>query len=298
MPSLHGSGRVIPCDPFAMTPPEDSPASSAATGDQNQVAAGTSPVEQGPPLSFRGLLGRKIGMTQIFDAESGRVVPVTVIEAGPCPVLTIRSAERDGYEAVQIGFKDRPRRLASRSVRGQVAALEGRRAKRRVEAGVATLPKAGCEPQRFVREFRGPSEGLEVGQVLTVAVFNGVSSVDVTGTTKGRGTAGVMKRHGFKGQRATHGVKKVHRHAGGTSMNTSPARVFKGKKMAGRHGNERSTMRNLRVVGVDGGSNLLLVRGAVPGPRGSFLIIRRTNMLRKIGGGPSPTTKKKKAGGK
>jgi len=237
-------------------------------------------------------------MTQVFDAESGRVVPVTVIEAGPCPVLSIRSVARDGYDAVQIGFGEKPRRLASRSQRGQVAALEGRRAKRRSEGGVATLPKAGCEPQRFIREFRGTADGLEVGQVLTVGVFEGVSSVDVTGTSKGRGTAGVMKRHGFKGQRATHGVKKVHRHAGGTSMNTSPARVFKGKRMAGRYGNERSTMRNLRVVGVDGAGNLLLVRGAVPGPRGGYVIIRRTNMLRKIGGGPAPTAKKKKAGGK
>ncbi|MFM8578270.1 MAG: 50S ribosomal protein L3 [Planctomycetaceae bacterium] len=237
-------------------------------------------------------------MTQVFDAESGRVVPVTVIEAGPCPVLMVRSTDRDGYAAVQVGFADKPRRLASRSSRGQVAALDGRRAKKRSESGVATLPKAGCEPQRFIREFRGPPEGLAVGQVLTVAVFDGVRAVDVTGTTKGRGTSGVMKRHGFKGQRATHGVKKVHRHAGGTSMNTSPARVFKGKRMAGRYGNERSTMRNLRVVGVDAGNNLLLVRGAVPGPRGTFLVIKRTNVLRKVGGGPSPSTKKKKAGGK
>ena len=243
-----------------------------------------------------GLLGRKVGMTQIFDAESGIVVPVTVIEAGPCPVTCVRTPERDGYAAVQIGFADKPRRLASRSVRGQVANLDGRRAKRRTEAGVSSLPKAGCEPQRFVRELRGVYDGAEVGQVLTVAVFEGVDFVDVTGTTKGRGTAGVMKRHGFKGQRATHGVKKVHRHAGGTSMNTSPARVFKGKKMAGQYGNEQSTMRNVRLERIDAGSNLLLVRGAVPGPNGSFVVIRQTNKLKKVGG--FKPTSKKKGGGK
>jgi large subunit ribosomal protein L3 len=239
----------------------------------------------------KGLLGRKVGMTQIFDAD-GKVVPVTVIEAGPCPVLAVRTSERDGYAAVQLGFRDKPRRLASRSVRGQVANLDGRRAKRRAEAGVTAVPKAGCEPQRFVRELRGLYEGVEVGQVLTVDLFEGVEFVDVIGTTKGRGTAGAMKRHGFKGQRASHGVKKVHRHSGGTSMNTSPARVFKGKKMAGRYGHERSTMRNIKLVRVDAGGNLLVVRGAVPGPNGSYVVIRQTNTLRKVGVA-APTGKKK-----
>jgi large subunit ribosomal protein L3 len=239
-----------------------------------------------------GLLGRKVGMTQIFDAESGVVVPVTVIEAGPCPVTFVRTPERDGYAAVQIGFADKPRRLASRSSRGQVAKLDGRRAKRRAEAGVATLPKADCEPQRFVRELRGVYEGVEVGQSLTVDVFEGVEFVDVIGVTKGRGTAGVMKRHGFKGQRATHGVKKVHRHQGGTGQNTSPARVFKGKRMAGRYGNERSTMRNVRLVRVDKESNLLLVRGAVPGPNGAFVTVLKTNKIKRVGVA-APTGKKK-----
>ena len=128
-------------------------------------------------------------------------------------------------------------------------------------------------------------------------VFEGVERVDVSGTTKGRGTAGVMKRHGFKGQRATHGVKKVHRHQGGTSMNTSPARVFKGKRMAGRYGNERSTMRNLKVVRIDKEHNLILVRGAVPGPNGSLLEVRQTNLIKKVAGPGAPTSKKK-AGGK
>ncbi len=239
-----------------------------------------------------GLLGRKVGMTQIFDPESGVVVPVTVIEAGPCPITSVRTPERDGYSAVQIGFADKPRRLASRSVRGQVAKLDGRRAKRRAEAGVATLPKADCEPQRFVRELRGVYEGVEVGQKLTVEVFEGVEFVDVVGTTKGRGTAGVMKRHGFKGQRASHGVKKVHRHQGGTGQNTSPARVFKGKRMAGRYGNERSTMRNIKLVRIDKDANLLLVRGAVPGPNGSFVTVLKTNKFKKAGA-PMPAGKKK-----
>lgn len=239
-----------------------------------------------------GLLGRKVGMTQIFDPESGVVVPVTVIEAGPCPVTSVRTPERDGYAAVQIGFADKPRRLASRSIRGQVAKLDGRRAKKRSEAGVESLPKADCEPQRFVRELRGIYEGVEVGQKLTVEVFEGVEFVDVVGTTKGRGTAGVMKRHGFKGQRATHGVKKVHRHQGGTGQNTSPARVFKGKRMAGRFGSERSTMRNIKVVRVDKDANLLLVRGAVPGPNGTFVTVLKTNKFKKVGA-PMPAGRKK-----
>jgi large subunit ribosomal protein L3 len=242
----------------------------------------------------KGLLGRKIGMTQVFDAD-GTVVPVTVIEAGPCPVLVVRSVDRDGYSAVQIGFRDKPRRLASRSLRGQVANLDGKRSKARAEAGVQAALKAGCEPQRIVREMRGLYDGAEVGQVLTVDVFEGIDFVDVTGTTKGRGTAGVMKRHGFKGQRASHGVKKVHRHQGGTGQNTSPARTFRGKRMAGRYGNERSTMRNLKLVRIDKDSNLLLVRGAIPGPQGSYVMVRQTNKIKRVGSG-APVSKKKGGG--
>jgi large subunit ribosomal protein L3 len=256
------------------------------------MAASTKAPEK---VGRKGLLGRKVGMTQIFDAN-GAVVPVTVIEAGPCPVLAVRAPERDGYSAVQLGFLDKPRRLASRAIRGQVANLDGRRAKRRAEGGVASAAKANCEPQRLVREFRGVYEGAEVGSVMTVAVLEGVGFVDVTGTTKGRGTAGVMKRHGFKGQRASHGVKKVHRHQGGTSMNTSPARVFKGKKMAGRYGNERSTMRNIKLVSVDAERNLIVVRGAVPGPIGGYVLVRETNKIKKVGA--AAPAGKKKAGAK
>ena len=260
---------------------------------ENKTSAGKSPSANGR----KGLLGRKVGVTQVFDA-TGAVVPVTVIEAGPCAVMQVRTVARDGYDAVQIGFLDKPRRLASRSVRGHVAKLDSRRAKRAAEAGREAVPKAGCEPKRFVRELRGHYEGLEVGGVLTVGVFDGVEAVDIVGTTKGRGTAGVMKRHGFKGQRASHGVKKVHRHQGGTSMNTSPARVFKGKRMAGRYGHERSTMRNVKLVRIDAENNLLLVRGAVPGPNGGFVVVRQTNMVKRLGGAAPVSGAKKKAGAK
>jgi large subunit ribosomal protein L3 len=225
-----------------------------------------------------GLLGRKVGMTQIFD-ESGAAIPVTVIQAGPCQVLQLRTKDRDGYEAVQVGYLDKPRRLARRSERGHVAKLDSRRARSRTKAGLAPLDKAGAEPKRVIREFSAPLEGVVVGQQFTVELFAGGGAVDVTGYTKGRGTAGVMVRHNFKGQRASHGVKKVHRHGGGTSMNTFPARVFKGKRMAGRLGNEKVTARNLKVVRVDAENNLLIVRGAVPGANGGYLLIRPTNVV-------------------
>jgi large subunit ribosomal protein L3 len=225
-----------------------------------------------------GLLGRKVGMTQIFD-ERGQVVPATVIAAGPCHVLQLRTQQKDGYEAIQLGFLDKPRRLASRAARGHVAKLESKRQKRRSAAGVEAAPKADCEPQRFVRELRGSAEGLQVGQELKVDVFAEIKAVDVVGTTKGRGTAGVMKRHNFHGQRATHGVKKVHRHAGSIGCNTDPHHVFKGRRMAGHYGAARRTARNLKVVRVDLENNLLLVLGAVPGPNGGYVVIRQTNKL-------------------
>jgi large subunit ribosomal protein L3 len=223
-------------------------------------------------------------MTQIFG-EGGEMIPVTVIQAGPCHVLQIRTKERDGYEAVQVGFLDKPRRLASRSERGHVTKLDGKRAKRRSAAGGELPAKADCEPKRLVQEFRDKKGGLstadyKVGQAITVDVFNGVKVVDVTGMTKGRGTTGVMVRHNFQGQRATHGTKKVHRHAGSTGCNTWPARTFKGRRMAGRYGAEKSTMRNIKLVRIDAENNLLLVRGAVPGPIGGFVTIRQANMLR------------------
>ena len=225
-----------------------------------------------------GLLGRKVGMTQIFD-ESGNAVPVTVIAAGPCHVLQLRTVDRDGYEAVQLGYQDKPRRLASRSQRGHVAKLDSKRAKARAKAGAEPLPKAGCEPQRFVREFRGKTEGLSVGQTLDVTQFAEVKRVDIVGTTKGRGTTGVMVRHNFHGQRASHGVKKVHRHPGSIGQSQFPGHVPKGRRMAGQYGNARSTMRNVRVVRVDAENNLLLIHGAVPGPNGGYVMIKQTNKL-------------------
>lgn len=268
---------------------KDETPESQSDSDASAVATAPEPAEMGR----KGLLGRKVGMTQVFD-EDGTVVPVTVIEAGPCTVLLSRSAERDGYDAIQVGYRDKPRRLASRSVRGQVVKLDSKRAKKRSHAGVEMVAKADCEPQRFVREFRGETKA-RVGQKITVSVFEGCDAVDVIGVSKGRGTAGVMKRHGFSGQRASHGVKKVHRHQGGTGMCQSPGRLFKGKKMAGRFGNERSTMRNLRLVDIDNDRNLLVVRGAVPGPNGGYVVVRQTNKVKRSGGVGTPTMKKKGA---
>jgi len=240
-----------------------------------------------------GLLGRKVGMTQVYD-EGGQLVPVTVIETGPCTVLQLRTRDRDGYEAVQIGFDDhlsendkqrsadqRNRNRASRAERGHVVALGSKRQKARQAAGVEPLPKPDCEPKRFIREFRteGDDHGCEVGQELTLDLFADATHVDVIGTSKGRGTAGVMKRHNFSGQRASHGVKRVHRHAGSIGMSADPARVLKGTRMAGRYGNSRVTVRHLKVVRVDAENNMLLVRGAVPGPNGAYVQIRQTNKL-------------------
>lgn len=229
----------------------------------------------------KGILGRKVGMTQIYD-EAGNAIPVTVVQAGPCRVLQVRTLERDGYEAVQLGYLDKPRRLALRSERGHVASLASKRSKKLSAAGVAAVAKADCEPKRFVRELRGAVEGVAVGQDVTVQALADVKAVDVTGLTKGRGFSGAMKRHGFAGQRATHGVKKVHRHMGGTgalAANRGGGRMKKGKKMPGQYGHEQVTIRNLRLVRVDGDSNLLLINGAIPGPNGGYVVVRETNKV-------------------
>lgn len=229
----------------------------------------------------RGILGRKVGMTQIYD-ETGRCMPVTVVQAGPCPVLQVKTVERDGYEAIQLGFLDKPRRLARRSERGHVARLDSKRARKLAAAGVQVPEKAGCEPQRFIRELRGPVGDRQVGQVITVEVLEGVRAVDVTGLSKGRGYSGAMKRHGFAGQRASHGVKKVHRHMGGTgalAANRGGGRMKKGKRMPGRYGHERVTIRNIRLVRIDKEQHLLLLHGAVPGPNGGLVVVRETNKV-------------------
>ena len=237
----------------------------------------------------KGLLGRKVGMTQIYDEETGVVTPVTVIEAGPCTVLQIRTQDRDGYEAVQLGYLDKARpqkdrrsrpSQASRSERGHVADIKSKRAKKRAELkDFEPVPKANCEPKRFIREFRGKTDDYEVGQEINVDVLADAGRVDVIGTSKGRGYAGVMKRHNFSGQRASHGVKKVHRHAGGTGMSASPSRLFKGRRMSGQYGNARVTTRNLKVMRIDTDNNLIIVRGAIPGPNGGFVMVRETNKL-------------------
>jgi large subunit ribosomal protein L3 len=206
-----------------------------------------------------GLLGRKVGMTQVYQ-ENGTAVPVTVLECGPCTVLQVRTPERDGYSAVQLGFLDKKRKVASQAERGHA---------RKVDA----------EPKRFVREIRQaePVAGVDEGQTLTVEVFSGIAAVDVTGTSKGRGFSGVMKRHGFGGLRATHGVKRMHRHPGSSGPSADPSRTRKGIRKPGQYGNARVTVRNLEVVQVDPVQNLLVVRGAVPGPNGGYLMIRQTN---------------------
>jgi large subunit ribosomal protein L3 len=178
-----------------------------------------------------------------------------------------------------LGYLDKPRRLAARSVRGHVAKLDSKRQKSQSAAGVEPVAKAGCEPKRLVREFRIPVEGYKVGQEVKVDALAEVKAVDITATSKGRGYSGAMKRHNFSGQRASHGVKKCHRHLGGTGSSACPSRLFKGRKMAGQYGNANCTVRNLKVVRVDTDNGLLLVKGAVPGPNGGFVVIKPTNKL-------------------
>jgi len=223
-----------------------------------------------------GLLGKKIGMTQVYN-DDGVIVPVTVIEAGPCVVTQVRTADRDGYDAVQLGFGDKPRRLASRAARGHVAEIAGRRQKQRAAAGVESVSRADCEPKSFVREFRcDAGHDFEVGQSLAADVVADWKFIDVIGTSKGRGYAGVMKRHNFSGQRASHGVKRVHRHPGSIGQSADPARVIKGTRMAGRYGGSRVTVRNLKLVKADAENNMVLVEGAVPGPNGGYVVLRHS----------------------
>ncbi|AMV36010.1 50S ribosomal protein L3 [Planctomyces sp. SH-PL62] len=205
-----------------------------------------------------GLLGRKIGMTQIFQ-EDGTAVPITVLECGPCTVLQVRTDEVDGYHAVQLGFDDKKRKNATQAERGHAKKVE-------------------AEPKRYVKEIR-QAEAVDVaaGTTLTVEVFGDVKNVDVTGVSKGRGFSGVMKRHGFRGLRATHGVKRMHRHPGSSGPSADPSRTRKGIRKPGQFGNAQVTVRNLEIVRVDPTNNLLLLRGAVPGPNGGYLTVRQTN---------------------
>ena len=233
-----------------------------------------------------GLLGRKIGMTQVHVAD-GRVIPVTVLEVGPCVVLQVRTPERDGYSAVQLGYGEKPRRLASRAERGHVAVIGSKRAKARAGLKIEAPAKAGCEPPRYIREFR-LEEGdaaCEVGQKLDLGLLAEVKRVDVVGMIKGRGTAGVMKQHNFHGLRASHGVQRHHRAGGSIGSHGcdrgNSGKIKKGKRMAGRWGNERVTVRNLEVVRIDAEDNVILVYGAVPGANGGYIMIRQTKKKRK-----------------
>ena len=203
----------------------------------------------------KGILGTKLGMTQIFD-ENARVVPVTVIQAGPCTVAQVKSPERDGYAAVQLAFGEvRPRRV-TKPVAGHYA-------------------KAGIEPHRHLVELRtGDAADYAPGQELKADVFAEGDRVDVVGVSKGKGTAGVMKRHGFAGLSASHGTERKHRSPGSVGACATPGRIFKGLRMSGHMGHERVTVLNLQVVKVDPERNLLLVRGAVPGPKRGLVMLR------------------------
>jgi large subunit ribosomal protein L3 len=213
----------------------------------------------------KGILGTKLGMTQIFD-ENSRVVPVTVIQAGPCTVTQLKSPERDGYAAVQLAYGDVKPRRVTKPVAGHFA-------------------KAGVEPRRQLVELRTADAGeYALGQELKADVFAEGERVDVVGVSKGKGTAGVMKRHGFKGLGASHGTERKHRSPGSVGACATPGRIFKGMRMAGHMGHERVTMLNLQVVKVDPERNLLLVRGAVPGPKRGLLMLRSSVRSREVRG--------------
>ncbi|GAA5146775.1 50S ribosomal protein L3 [Pseudonocardia eucalypti] len=202
-----------------------------------------------------GILGTKLGMTQVFD-ESNRVVPVTVVRAGPCVVTQIRTPENDGYSAVQLAF-------------GQVKPTRVNKP----ETG--HFSKAGTTPRRHLVELRTSDAGeYQLGQEITATAFESGALVDVVGTSKGKGTAGVMKRHGFHGLGASHGVQRKHRSPGSIGGCATPGRVFKGLKMAGRMGHARVTSQSLTVYRVDADSGLLLIKGAVPGPKGGLVLVK------------------------
>ena len=208
-----------------------------------------------PEKQVKGILGTKLGMTQVFD-ENNRIVPVTVVQAGPCVVTQIRTPESDGYSAVQLAFGAIDPRKVTKPVSGHYA-------------------KAGVTPRRHLVELRTTDAGsYEVGQEVTAEVFDTGAVVDVVGTTKGKGTAGVMKRHGFKGLSASHGTQRKHRSPGSIGGCATPGRVFKGLKMAGRTGNVRVTTQNLTVHRVDADSGLLLIKGALPGPKGCLVLVK------------------------
>jgi 50S ribosomal protein L3, bacterial len=205
----------------------------------------------------KAIIGRKIGMSQIFD-EAGKIIPVTVIEAGPCTVIQKKTEEKDGYVAVQLGYDEVPDRKLSKPELGHAK-------------------KAGDARPRFLKEFKLAGAGeMNVGDVVTCETFAEGDRVDVTGTSKGKGFAGVIKRHGAHRTPMSHGGGPVHRHAGSMGSGTDPSRIFKGKIGAGHMGNEQVTVLNLDVVKIDAELGLIAVRGAVPGPRGGIVTVRNS----------------------
>ena len=205
----------------------------------------------------KGIIGKKIGMTQIFD-ETGNVVPVTVIEAGPCVVVQKKTTETDGYDSVQLGFEDIADKKLTKPVAGHFA-------------------KAGVAAKRHLKEFRlDDAKTMNVGDVVAADTFAAGDRVDVTGITKGHGYSGVIKRWNCHKLRMTHGVGPVHRQPGSMGANSSPSRIFKNKKMAGQYGNEQVTVQNLNVVRVDAEKNLIAVKGAIPGAKGGIVFVRNT----------------------
>ena len=203
---------------------------------------------------LKGLIGKKIGMIQIFD-DNGAAVPVTVIEAGPCYVTQVRKVETDGYSAIQLGFEEvKPKRLTA----GQLGHLK----------------RNDIPPLRFLREFKVKTPDVEEGSSVTVEVFNEGDHVDVVGTSKGKGFAGAVKRHGFRGGPKTHGQSDRQRAPGSHGAGTTPGRVFKGSRGPGHMGHERVTVHNLKIIQVDKDRNLLAVRGAIPGPKGGVVMIK------------------------
>ena len=205
--------------------------------------------------NVKGVLGEKLGMTQVWD-DNNKVVPVTVVKAGPCVVTQVRTPENDGYSAVQIAFGAIDPRKVNKPASGH-------------------FEKAGVTPRRHLVEIRtADASEYVLGQELSAGTFEVGQMVDIVGTTKGKGFAGVMKRHGFHGLRATHGVQRKHRSPGSIGGCSTPGRVFKGMKMAGRMGGERQTTLNLRIQGVDLERGLILVKGAIPGPKGGLVFVR------------------------
>ncbi len=205
----------------------------------------------------KGIIGKKIGMTQIFD-EKGNVIPVTVVSAGPCVVVQKKTIEKDGYEAVQLGFSEIEDRKLGKPLKGHFA-------------------KAGVAFKRYLKEFRlDDCAALNVGDIVKADTFEVGEKVDVTGTTKGRGFSGVIKRWGSHRLRMSHGTGPVHRQVGSMGANSDPSRVMKNKKMAGQYGNERVTTLNLDIVKIDAEKNLLAIKGAIPGSRGGIVYIRNT----------------------